>query len=347
MWIEELKTGKLRAVERYTDPLTEKQKKVSITIPDRKRKTLKEAEKALEQKIKDALEVKSDRLKLGELAELYLADCEKRLKPSSMASKRGQARLVAEKVGKEVYIDKLTARAVSDRLTAAGQVKTFKTMMRWAYKEDYIDSVSFLDKIAIPESNRREGKKYLESDELKEILGQIKRPVYRDLTEFLTLTGLRIGEALALTLDDINLKERIITVNKTYYASAMILVDTPKTSASAREVYIQDDLYPLAKKLVRSVRESSLLTQCRNIFQFNGKVLGYQGYKVMLERFGLHAHVFRHTHTALMAEKGVSLDVISRRLGHGDSQITREIYYHVTEKQKEKDHEAIRKISIF
>ena len=54
MWVEEMKTGKLRAVERYTDPLTEKYKKVSITIPDRKRKTLKEAEKALEQKIKDA-----------------------------------------------------------------------------------------------------------------------------------------------------------------------------------------------------------------------------------------------------------------------------------------------------
>ena len=54
MWIEELKTGKLRAVERYTDTLTEKYKRVSITIPDKKRKTLKEAEKVLEQKIKDA-----------------------------------------------------------------------------------------------------------------------------------------------------------------------------------------------------------------------------------------------------------------------------------------------------
>lgn len=54
----------------------------------------------------------------------------------------------------------------------------------------------------------------------------------------------------------------------------------------------------------------------------------------------------RHTHVALMAEQGVSLEVISRRLGHSNSKITREIYHHVTKKMQEKDNQQIKDIKI-
>lgn len=347
MWIEELKTGKLRAVERYTDPLTEKQKKVSVTIPDRKRKTLKEAKKALEQKIKDALEVKSDRLKLGELAELYLADCKKRLKPSTIHRKKITAKRISEMIGTDAYIDKITAKLITSRLSSAGDVKEIKSMLKWAYINDYIDDINFLAKIKIPERTHREGKKYLEPGELKDLLSQIQRDDCRDLTEFLALTGMRIGEALAITIDDIDIKERLISVNKTFYGKTMVLNDSPKTESSRREIYIQDDLLPLVKKLYRSTREKSMFTQCKYIFQNNGKAINYNTYSKVLRRHGIHPHMLRHTHTALLAEQGVPLDVISRRLGHENSKITREIYYHVTEKQREKDHEAVRRVSIF
>ena len=347
MWVEELKTGKLRAVERYTDPLTEKRKKVSITIPDRKRKTLKEAEKALEQKIKDALEVKSDRLRLGELAELYLADCEKMLKLSTMSKKSSIARKITMDIGRDVYVDRITAKHITSSLTSAGAVKEIKAMLKWAYINDYIDDISFLIKVRSPECVHRDGKKYLESNELKDLLSRIQRDDYRDLTEFLALTGMRIGEALAITIDDIDTKERLISVNKTFYGKTMVLNDSPKTESSRREIYIQDDLLPLVKKLYRSTREKSMFTQCKYIFQNNGKAINYNTYSKVLRRHGIYPHLLRHTHTALLAEQGVPLDVISRRLGHEDSDITREIYYHVTEKQKEKDHEAVRRVSIF
>jgi len=41
-------------------------------------------------------------------------------------------------------------------------------------------------------------------------------------------------------------------------------------------------------------------------------------------------HSSRHTHTALLAEAGVPLETISRRLCHANSGITRNIYMHVT-----------------
>ena len=45
-------------------------------------------------------------------------------------------------------------------------------------------------------------------------------------------------------------------------------------------------------------------------------------------------------------EQGVSIDTISRRLGHADSQITRQIYLHVTKKLREKENEQIKGLKI-
>lgn len=41
--------------------------------------------------------------------------------------------------------------------------------------------------------------------------------------------------------------------------------------------------------------------------------------------------------SGISAAAGVPLEVIGRRLGHNDSKVTREIYFHVTESLKDKD----------
>ena len=53
-----------------------------------------------------------------------------------------------------------------------------------------------------------------------------------------------------------------------------------------------------------------------------------------------------HTHASLLMEQGVSIDTISRHLGHADSQITREIYLHVTKKLQEKENEQLKGLKI-
>ncbi|CUX23308.1 site-specific integrase [Clostridium sp. C105KSO13] len=58
------------------------------------------------------------------------------------------------------------------------------------------------------------------------------------------------------------------------------------------------------------------------------------------------AHTLRHTHASLLMEQGVNIGTISRRLGHENSQVTKEIYLHITGKLKEKDNEEIAKARI-
>ena len=67
-----------------------------------------------------------------------------------------------------------------------------------------------------------------------------------------------------------------------------------------------------------------------------------------LKRKGLNAglHIFRHTHASILAESGIQLDLIQRRLGHEKSDITKKIYIHVTERMKNKDNAVFSKLNI-
>ena len=86
----------------------------------------------------------------------------------------------------------------------------------------------------------------------------------------------------------------------------------------------------------------------------NGAHLSYYAYNKylkelaqrVLHRDNVTTHIMRHTHVSLLAEAGVPLEAITRRVGHVDSDITRKIYLHVTKKLKEKDREQIRKVQI-
>ncbi|MGI6003763.1 MAG: tyrosine-type recombinase/integrase [Lachnospiraceae bacterium] len=57
-------------------------------------------------------------------------------------------------------------------------------------------------------------------------------------------------------------------------------------------------------------------------------------------------HALRHTHTAMLAEAGVPLEMISRRVGYADSKVTKEVYYHVTERMKNCARNRIRSVKI-
>ena len=53
-------------------------------------------------------------------------------------------------------------------------------------------------------------------------------------------------------------------------------------------------------------------------------------------------HALRHTHASLLLAEGVDIDTISRRLGHENSRITKEIYLHTTQKLQENDNQRIK-----
>lgn len=371
MWCEKLKSGKYRYAERYLDPLTLTQKKVSVTLEKNTRQAQKTAQQALNEKIRKEMSSIGinvpKKVKLSELVEYYRADQEHTVKKSTWLRNYWTCETLMRILGPDTMVGSITAGYIRKQLLATRcepgtlneYLKRLKALLRWGYRNDYVSDVRFLDKLEpfkdIPHRQKIEDK-FLEREELKLLLQEMTVPIWQDLTAFLALSGLRFGEAAALLRSDLDLRHRIIHVTKTY-DSLNDLVTSPKSYHSVRDVYMQDELYELCRRLLASgyidaniisINSGKLLfpyTDGQHIyFDVYAKYLRENSEKVLGRR--ITPHVLRHTHASLMMEQGLDIDAIANRLGHYDSRITREIYLHVTKRLQEKQNAQIRNIKI-
>ena len=355
MWTEPLPNGKFKAVERYTDPITGKQKKISCVIERDTRTARKDAQRTLDSKIEAILgKTDYDNMTFDQLCEKYLETVKKE---TTRTSQSFVLKRLKKELGENARINALTANYVMDCLKSEPDTKyntsiaRLKTVILFAYRHDYIKDASWLDKITPRKDNRKERieDKYLEPEELTTLLQSMENVKHWQLlTKFLALSGLRIGEALALTMDDIDTH---IHVTKTIDIKTGVVMDTTKTADSNRDVYIQPELaeviagirkWRLAYMMKNKIRENLLFPDLTYITYYDCIVS--KSKKVIGRKITPHA--LRHTHTSLLAAAGVSLDSIARRLGHADSDITKKVYLHVTEKLREKEEAEMAKIKL-
>ena len=364
MWIEK-RGDKFLAVDRYKDYMTGKTKRVSVIIDKDTNQARNKADKILKAKIEAALQAKpAQKITLEGLKNSYITYQRKTLKESTVHRNEIILNIVIKIIGSDALCDRLTASIIMDRLLSTHKanvtINTYltrlKAMLRWGYQHDMCPDIAGKLKLLPDKSERQKiADKYLEKADLKKLLDGMKVESWKNLTQFLALSGLRIGEALALEYSDMDTKKRLIHVTKTY-APTTKAVQTPKTADSIRDVYMQDELLKLCRT-IRAKSKSRALEygyQSRLVFcDIDGNYINYDVYEKYLRENGqailgqnITSHVMRHTMTSLFAEAGVDLSVIARRLGHHDSKLTRDIYLHCTQAQREKDNEAVRKISI-
>ena len=364
MWIEK-RGDKFLAVDRYKDYMTGKTKRVSVIIDKDTNQARNKADKILKAKIE--AEQKADtaqKITLEGLKNSYITYQRKTLKESTVHRNEIILNIVIKIIGSDALCDRLTASIIMDRLLSTNKanvtINTYltrlKAMLRWGYQHDMCPDIAGKLKLLPDKSERQKiADKYLEKADLKKLLDGMKVEYWKNLTQFLALSGLRIGEAIALEYSDLDLKARIIHVTKTFSLTVK-KTTPPKTIDSVRDVFMQDELLSLCRKLVAQAKRQALEMGYKSDLIFcdiDGNYLDYAVYEKYLRENGqailgrkLTSHVMRHTMTSLFAESGVDLSVIARRLGHHDSQLTRDIYLHCTQAQTKKDHEAVRKVSI-
>lgn len=366
MWIEKTEYGTFKAIERYTDPKTGKRRKVSINIEKDNKASRTAAQEALTAKIEaivNASELER-RLTLSKLKKIYIDAQKETVRKQTWHRNENVLQHAIEIIGEDVLIDELKAKDIISRLklseksntTLNGYLMRLKAMMRWGYDNEYLDDIAFVDRLkSFPDEKKKEKlqDKYLESAELDALLEKMKEERWKLLTQFLALSGLRIGEAMVLNNDDID--DTYIHVTKTYQFIDDIVEEGTKTDTSYRDVYVQPELRKCIDE-IRLFRKVDMLKYgYRNELFFpwkNGGIISYDAYRAYLARRSreigheITPHALRHTHVSLLAENGVSLDVIARRVGHADSEITKRIYLHITEKRRDKDNDALKNISL-
>jgi len=361
MWTT-TRNGTTYLCEAVSDPLTGRRKTYTVKLSCKGVKARAEAERRLAEKLEGHTAPK--RLHLSDLIDRYDDEHIRTVRESTYKRDMSSLRTMLS-ITDDIYIDQMSAGYIRRKLIESGKenatlnelIKRFKTFLMWAYRNDYIER-DVADKLALfPDKSAREKveDKFLEKEELHRLLECFDLERHRLLTEFLALSGLRIGEALALETDDVD--SEYIHVTKTFN-EALSLVGDPKTATSKRDVYIQPELAEVIRRIRICMAKQRMMFgyQDRGYFftGIDGGRLGYAAYRKQLaiaaEKSGIEKqivpHTLRHTMTSLFAEEGVPLEVISRRLGHENSGITRRVYFHVTETRKIKDNQSIETVSI-
>ena len=225
---------------------------------------------------------------------------------------------------------------------------TIKQIIQQAIINEYIYKDVSL-KVSLPQSKKKEKRALTTEEKLlieKSKLTQKER-VFVDLLYY---TGARRGEALALTVKDIDFINRKLIINKNLVLkdSQSDIKNSPKTDAGNR-------LIPLPTKLLSELKE--YLANVSSIYLFtkqNGELMTKSSFRRfwdnILDKMNIAAggdkfsrsetairlvskditpHIFRHTYATNLYYADIDVKTAQRLLGHSNIQITLEIYTHL------------------
>jgi len=246
-----------------------------------------------------------------------------------------------------------------------------KRIFKYAYTQEYIKKIP-TDKVIVPTkeveyaTHDRE-KDFYSKSELEDVLETIKRNEslkWYAVFRLLAFSGIRRGEALALTWEDINFQEGTLDINKTLAQGEdnALIVQSPKSKESIRNIGLDQATIQTLKQW-KAKQAEFLLGRGFNAMQSNQLVFSneknnshlYLGaFRVAFVRIcedheleRIHIHGFRHTHASLLFEAGLKMEEVKERLGHSKIETTMNIYTHVTPERKDKSGEKFAKYMNF
>lgn len=368
MWIEERQSKKgtrYKYCERFELPNGEI-RKVSVIFNTNSSHARKQATIELQRKYEQAVkEIDINKVvTYYDVAMSWLEHTEPTVKRSTHINHTIYVNKIFTYIDKGLPIADLTAVTLEDVLHKVYYVEnlsysytratftTMKAIYKHAKRKKLIPSLIDFDDIEIkkkPFSHSdiaKKQNKFLDAVELKETLMQLSKIDSRIslLFEFVSLTGLRIGELLALRNSDYDKENATININGTiqydYKNSSEIKRGTPKNIYSVRDISLSDRAVSILDSIMLENKRRSLwfegyidhgyiFTSSRgnpyDIQFLNRRLKG-----VHIEGKHLTTHIFRHTHISMLAELGVPLKTIMQRVGHNDPNTTLSIYTHVT-----------------
>lgn len=177
---------------------------------------------------------------------------------------------------------------------------------------------------------------FIKREEFEKRVVEINTHHYKELSRLLFYTGLRIGEALALTWNDIDLDKHQLFVNKTLDIATRTTT-TPKTQGSVGYVpfpkFISDMLSEMKKE------------SAEKIYGFNEELNVFGGlapyhYSHYMKKFKLvfpelRIHDLRHSYASYLINKGVDIYLVKELMRHDDIKQTANTYGHLYMERKQ------------
>ena len=234
----------------------------------------------------------------------------------------------------------LSQKTIKDILIVLKMVLKFGAKNKWIVYEPF--------EIQYPTIRESQHIEVLSRTHQKKIMNYIQEHfTFRNLGVLICLSsGMRIGEICALTWEDIDTDNGVISVNRTIQRIYVIedgtrktelILDTPKTKNSIREIPMNRDLIRLTKPIKKIVNPSFFVltndakpTEPRTYRSFYKNLMRY------LEIPEIKFHGLRHSFATRCIESNCDYKTVSVLLGHSNISTTLNLYVHPNMEQKKK-----------
>lgn len=200
--------------------------------------------------------------------------------------------------------------------------------------------------IKFPTERERQTIEVLSKSNQRKIMDYITTHfTFRNLGIYICLcAGMRIGEVCALTWDDMDVENGVIKISKTIQRIYIVeerakhtelIIDTPKSKNSIREIPMSKDLLKMVKPLKRIVNadyfvltNDSTPTEPRTYRNYYSRLMRE------LNIPKLKFHGLRHSFATRCIESRCDYKTVSVLLGHSNISTTLNLYVHPNMEQK-------------
>lgn len=229
--------------------------------------------------------------------------------------------------------------------TIKANISRIRTAFNYAIEDIEIIEKNPLDKVTVPQDKKGEQKiKALTKTQLDNLFNRVEDPIFKVISMIAGTCGLRIGEIMGLTWEDVDFKSSTLRINKQWklikdwkYGMGDVkrknsnrTVPIPEKTLNELKVYKK--IYPIhtTKRIFYSrINNGSVGTDLSKIY----RKLGYD----------ITVHDLRHTYATHLLANGLDFKTVAQLMGH-DVQETIKTYSHVTDDMIKKATSVIEKI---
>ncbi len=155
---------------------------------------------------------------------------------------------------------------------------------------------------------------------------------------FLLCFGVRRSEALALHWEDVDLDNKVLTVNKTveFVNNVAVVSQSLKNGDEERQIPILPLFYDRLKQLKQEHKTGIIFTKDGENYLLENQINAM--WKHFRDKSGLSVtqHQFRHTYATLLYRANIDLKTAMELLGHKNIKMLLEIYAHADDKTLKK-----------
>ena len=301
--------------------------------------------------------IEPSKLTVAQAMEQWYVTCvEPSLKPNTKRGYRVNIEHIKKGIG-NIELQKLTPVQIQNFYSTLEQdgmsprtIQYIHTNLKTALK--YFCKMQTISKnpaefATVPRQGKPKNDYYTE-EEVKELLVKTKdTDIYLEILLGVGL-GMRRGEVLSLTWNDVNFQKGTISVNKSVSnIKGEVIVSSTKTEAGERVLKIPDFILKALferkqkqwadRKAARGLYKENNLVCCKSDGDYYVTGSFTAKFSSVLKKKGLRHiryHDLRHTNATLMMLYEIPIKVMSENLGHANTGVTMDTYSHVTMNMK-------------